>query len=116
MRAGLPARAGWHCLTASEAVNGYPISIAPVTILTCDCRMVDSFLEVVYLLQYGELPNKAELEAYQEEITRHTLLREDVKHLFEAFPHSAHPMEKALLELEGVIVQNDRVQVGPQEE
>ena len=52
-----------------------------------------SFLEVVYLLQYGELPNKAELEAYQEEITRHTLLREDVKHLFEAFPHSAHPMQ-----------------------
>jgi citrate synthase len=52
-----------------------------------------SFLEVAYLLQYGELPTKAELEAYEESIRRHTLIREDMKHLFEAFPHSAHPMQ-----------------------
>ena len=52
-----------------------------------------SFLEVAYLLQYGELPSKAELEAYEESITYHTLLREDMKHLFEAFPHKAHPMQ-----------------------
>lgn len=52
-----------------------------------------SFLEVAYLLQYGELPNKAELESYVEAVTRHTLLREDVKHLFEAFPNTAHPMQ-----------------------
>ncbi len=52
-----------------------------------------SFLEVVFLLQYGELPTKDQLEEYEETITRHTLLREDVKYLFEAFPHSAHPMQ-----------------------
>lgn len=52
-----------------------------------------SFLEVAYLLQYGELPDKQQREAYEERITRHTLLREDVKYLFEAFPHSAHPMQ-----------------------
>jgi citrate synthase len=52
-----------------------------------------SFLEVAYLLQYGELPTSAELGAYEEAITRHTLLREDMKHLFEAFPHAAHPMQ-----------------------
>lgn len=52
-----------------------------------------SFLEVAYLLQYGELPNRAELDAYEESITRHTLLREDMKHLFEAFPKTAHPMQ-----------------------
>jgi citrate synthase len=52
-----------------------------------------SFLEVAYLLQYGELPTKAELEEYVESITRHTLLREDMKHLFEAFPHNGHPMQ-----------------------
>jgi citrate synthase len=52
-----------------------------------------SFIEVAYLLQYGELPTKDQLEEYVESITRHTLLREDVKHLFEAFPHSAHPMQ-----------------------
>jgi len=52
-----------------------------------------TFLEVAYLLQYGELPTKTELEAYQESITYHTMLREDMKHLFEAFPHQAHPMQ-----------------------
>ncbi len=52
-----------------------------------------TFLEVAYLLQYGELPTKAELEAYEESISLHTLLREDMKHLFEAFPHRAHPMQ-----------------------
>jgi citrate synthase len=52
-----------------------------------------SFLEVAYLLQYGELPTKSELEAYEEAISHHTLLREDMKYLFEAFPHSAHPMQ-----------------------
>ena len=52
-----------------------------------------SFLEVVYLLQYGELPNKAEIDAYEARVTRHAMLREDVKHLFEAFPHTAHPMQ-----------------------
>ncbi len=52
-----------------------------------------SFLEVAYLLQYGELPKKADLASYEREITMHTLLREDTKHLFEAFPHKAHPMQ-----------------------
>jgi citrate synthase len=51
-----------------------------------------SFLEVAYLLQYGDLPTKSEYDAYVESITYHTLLREDTKHLFEAFPHNAHPM------------------------
>jgi citrate synthase len=52
-----------------------------------------SFLEVAYLLQYGELPTTAELESYEQAITYHTLLREDMKYLFEAFPHRAHPMQ-----------------------
>ncbi|REK17471.1 MAG: citrate synthase [Actinobacteria bacterium] len=51
------------------------------------------FLEVAYLLQYGELPTKTEYEEYEDAITRHTLLREDMKYLFEAFPHNAHPMQ-----------------------
>jgi citrate synthase len=51
------------------------------------------FLEVAYLLIYGALPDKAELDDFETSITRHTLLREDMKHLFEAFPHSAHPMQ-----------------------
>jgi citrate synthase len=52
-----------------------------------------TFLEVAYLLMYGELPTKTDLESFEESITYHTLLREDMKYLFEAFPHDAHPMQ-----------------------
>jgi citrate synthase len=52
-----------------------------------------TFLEVAYLLQYGELPTKSEFDEYEESITYHTLLREDMKKLFEAFPHNGHPMQ-----------------------
>lgn len=52
-----------------------------------------SFLEVAHLLIYGALPDKGELEEFESSITRHTLLREDMKDLFEAFPHDAHPMQ-----------------------
>jgi len=52
-----------------------------------------TFLEVAYLLYHGELPTKDQLEAYEEDVTSHTLLREDFKHLFEAFPVDAHPMQ-----------------------
>ena len=51
------------------------------------------FLEVAYLLNYGDLPDKGELETFTAQITRHSLLREDMKYLFEAFPHDAHPMQ-----------------------
>ena len=51
------------------------------------------FLEVAYLLNYGELPTPAELQTWTDQIARHTLLREDMKYLFEAFPHTAHPMQ-----------------------
>ncbi len=52
-----------------------------------------TFLEVAYLLNYGELPTKEELDGFEHSITYHSLLREDMKHLFEAFPHDAHPMQ-----------------------
>ena len=51
-----------------------------------------SFLEVAYLLIYGELPNKSELDSFQESITKHTLVHEDMKQFFEAYPAKAHPM------------------------
>jgi citrate synthase len=52
-----------------------------------------SFLEVAYLLFYGELPTAAELADYTESIRHHTLVREDMRHLFEVFPTNAHPMQ-----------------------
>ena len=50
------------------------------------------FTEVAYLLIYGRLPNAAELAAWREKLTRHSLLHEDMKKFFEGFPASAHPM------------------------
>jgi citrate synthase len=51
-----------------------------------------TFLEVSYLLIYGELPSVAELEAFQNSIKKHTLVHEDMKRFFEAYPAKAHPM------------------------
>ena len=51
-----------------------------------------SFLEVSYLLIYGELPSPAELEDFTERIRRHTLLHEELKRFFDGFPRDAHPM------------------------
>ncbi len=50
------------------------------------------FLEVAYLLIYGELPTRAELDAFIDEVTRHTLIREEMRHFFDSFPTDAHPM------------------------
>jgi citrate synthase len=51
-----------------------------------------SFLDVSYLLIYGELPDKAQLESFDQSIRRHTLIHEDLKRFFDAFPQNAHPM------------------------
>jgi citrate synthase len=51
-----------------------------------------NFLEVAYLLVNGHLPEKTELESFQRSIVKHTLLHEDMKTFFEAFPPNAHPM------------------------
>lgn len=51
-----------------------------------------SFIEVAYLLIYGELPSKNDVENFEEKISRHTLLHEDLKNLFHSMPVNAHPM------------------------
>jgi citrate synthase len=51
-----------------------------------------TFLEVSYLLIYGELPTQAELETFTDKVRRHTLLHEDLRNFFNAFPRDAHPM------------------------
>jgi citrate synthase len=51
-----------------------------------------TFLEVSYLLIYGELPTATELENFTKRISRHTLLHEDLKRFFDGFPRDAHPM------------------------
>lgn len=51
-----------------------------------------TFLEVAYLLIYGELPTRVQLDHFMNSITKHTLVHEDMKQFFEAFPAKAHPM------------------------
>ncbi|RYU80457.1 citrate synthase [Hymenobacter persicinus] len=51
-----------------------------------------SFLEVAYLLIYGTLPTQAELANFGDQITKHTLVHEDVRKIFDGFPSAAHPM------------------------
>jgi len=51
-----------------------------------------TFIEVAYLLIYGELPTIAQLEKFSNSITRHTLIHEDMKRFYEAYPAKAHPM------------------------
>lgn len=51
-----------------------------------------NFLEVAYLLIFGELPNKAEYEKWNNDITKRTLVHEDIKKILDGFPSTSHPM------------------------
>ena len=51
-----------------------------------------TFLEVAYLLINGELPSKTQYDEFTTKITRHTLIHEDMKQFYEAYPSKAHPM------------------------
>ncbi len=63
--------------------RGYPIE---------DLAEKSTFLEVAWLLIFGELPTRTRLEGFTNEITRHTMLHEDYRRLFDFMPKSAHPM------------------------
>jgi citrate synthase len=51
-----------------------------------------SFLEVANLLIYGSLPSRPQLEAFQNSITHHTMVNEQLLRFFQGFHHDAHPM------------------------
>jgi citrate synthase len=63
--------------------RGYPIE---------QLAQQSTYLEVAWLLIYGDLPSPSELADFDERIRRHTLLHEDLKQFFDALPHDAHPM------------------------
>lgn len=63
--------------------RGYPIE---------QVAAQSKFVEVCYLLVYGELPTVEELDRFSQQLTRHTLLHEDMKKFFEGYAPSAHPM------------------------
>jgi citrate synthase len=57
-----------------------------------DLAEKSSFIEVAYLLIYGNLPTQPQLDAFRHEIKTHTLVHEDTKKILDGFPSSAHPM------------------------
>jgi citrate synthase len=63
--------------------RGYPIEQLAAA---CD------FVEVCYLLIYGELPKRGELERFRNTLKRHTMLHEDMRMFYNGFPRDAHPM------------------------
>jgi len=63
--------------------RGYPIEALAEN---CD------FVEVSYLLIYGELPTQEQLEDFRQSIRRHTMLHEDMRSFYNGFPRDAHPM------------------------
>ncbi len=63
--------------------RGYPIE---------DLATKARFVEVCYLLIYGEWPSTEELGQFKRSLTQHTLLHEDMKKFFESYSPSAHPM------------------------
>ncbi|MBC6459977.1 citrate synthase [Actinomadura sp. HBU206391] len=63
--------------------RGYPIE---------ELAERSSFVEVAYLLIYGELPTPEQLTSFEGRIREHTLLHEDFKAFFSGFPRDAHPM------------------------
>ncbi len=63
--------------------RGYPIE---------ELAQHSSFLEVAYLLIYGELPTADQLTDWDTNIRSHTMLHEDIKAFFDGFPRNAHPM------------------------
>ncbi|MEK6799597.1 MAG: citrate synthase [Planctomycetota bacterium] len=63
--------------------RGYPIE---------QLAQKSSFLEVAYLLIYGELPTRGQLDQWIHDITNHTLIHENIKKFIDGFHHDAHPM------------------------
>ncbi len=51
-----------------------------------------NFLEVAYLLIFGDLPSEVEFKEFTRNVTNHTLVHEDMKRFYEAYPSKAHPM------------------------
>jgi len=63
--------------------RGYPIE---------ELAQKSTFVEVAWLIIHGNLPTRAELRKFSDNLTEYAVLHEDMKHHFEAFPPNAHPM------------------------
>ncbi|WP_372473445.1 citrate synthase [Capnocytophaga sp. ARDL2] len=57
-----------------------------------DLAEKSNFLEVAYLIIFGELPTKTQIEQFENDIRKHTLVNEEMKSIIDGFPKHAHPM------------------------
>jgi citrate synthase len=57
-----------------------------------DLAEQSAFLEVAYLVIFGELPTKLQLEQFENDIRKYTLVNEEMKNIIDGFPKTAHPM------------------------
>ncbi|MCE9579315.1 MAG: citrate synthase [Deltaproteobacteria bacterium] len=63
--------------------RGYPIE---------ELAEHSTFVETSYLLINGKLPSRTELDAFSKQLTYHSLIHEDMRHFFEGYPPTSHPM------------------------
>ncbi|MES2620389.1 MAG: citrate synthase [Bacteroidota bacterium] len=61
-----------------------------------------TFTEVSYLLLYGELPTKIQLKDFEDNLTQHTLVHENLMKVFEVFPSGSHPMGQLMTLISGL--------------
>ena len=79
-------RSGITFLNGEEGVLRYRGYAIEELAANCD------FIEVAYLLIYGDLPNEEELKVFREGIRDHTMIHEDMRSFYNGFPRDAHPM------------------------
>ncbi len=93
------------CVTLDEGFVNTGSTLSDITFLDGDVGILRyrgypveqlaehcDFLECCYLLIYGELPTREQLERFRAAINRHTMLHEEMKSFYNGFPRDAHPM------------------------
>lgn len=80
------------CLSGITFINGEKGILHYRGIPIEELATKSNFVEVSYLLIYGHLPSKKELQEFHNQLTYHSLIHEDMKKFFEGFPPTAHPM------------------------
>src|SRR5262249_2346894 len=80
------------CKSATTFIDGERGILGYRGSVIADLAEHSPFLEVAWLLLHGELPSRAELDAFREEVTHHTMLNENFRRFFEGMPTDAHPM------------------------
>lgn len=80
------------CLSAITFIDGEKGILRYRGIPIQELAEKSSFVETAFLLIYGHLPTKTELDRFSQGLTRHSLIHEDMLHFYDGYPSTAHPM------------------------